>query len=305
MSGDYNPRKKVRSEPREPCNAWWEAVTSPALMANGVPILYGAGASSQDSDTIPYLESFGSIPPPPGPIPIVTITPPAASSTESLTIPLAVPLTIPSTVLPTAPPASSLILPPPVSKKESKKRKRTEPDGTPHSLLDHINNNVRTIKRVRKTHDKFLSLNLGAEEGGSAGNTAGFAEPPVPTATDDSADVKIDERPWRSRGTGLEVGREDSDECLHWMGGKILEHAGFQSKFRHRYEFHMYQGIFSYIENFSFYFVGTSKVALDVFADVAAEYLMNVGRTFQYFCDNYSQQMTGEVCSLSSLYLTC
>ena len=47
---------------------------------------------------------------------------------------------------------------------------------------------------------------------------------------DTTADVHIDERPWRTRGTGLEVGEQDASDCLTWASQKIIEHSGFQSK---------------------------------------------------------------------------
>jgi hypothetical protein len=46
-------------------------------------------------------------------------------------------------------------------------------------------------------------------------------------------------------------------------------------------------------------------VALDVLANVASEYLLNVGRTMRFLCDKYGSKMTPEVCTgchpLSSL----
>ena len=45
-----------------------------------------------------------------------------------------------------------------------------------------------------------------------------------------TTDVQVDERPWRTRGTGLEIGQEDASACLNWAGHKIIEHAGFQSE---------------------------------------------------------------------------
>lgn len=38
----------------------------------------------------------------------------------------------------------------------------------------------------------------------------------------------VNDRPWRVQGSGVEIGPENADDCLHWMGGKVLEHAGFQ-----------------------------------------------------------------------------
>ena len=40
---------------------------------------------------------------------------------------------------------------------------------------------------------------------------------------------------------------------------------------------------------------GTSKIALDVFAGVASEYLLNVGRTIQFLSEKYGKKMSPEV----------
>lgn len=57
-------------------------------------------------------------------------------------------------------------------------------------------------------------------------------EPPdlKPDMEEPEGEVEVDDLPWRSRGTGLDVGEQDADECLRWMGSKVLEHAGFQSE---------------------------------------------------------------------------
>ncbi|KAJ7469317.1 hypothetical protein B0H11DRAFT_1393341 [Mycena galericulata] len=73
----------------------------------------------------------------------------------------------------------------------------------------------------------------------------------------------------------IELGAANAEDCMRWMGGKVLEHAGFQ---------------------------GTSKVALDVLASVTSEYLLNVGRTIRYLCDKYSQTMTPEEIILHTLF---
>ena len=111
-------------------------------------------------------------------------------------------------------------------------RSDTGPEGSCGSQSQrrraHINNNIRTLKRVRRTHDKFLALNLNSEDG-SGPNLP--PELPEPVDADDDIDVQVDERPWRTRGTGLEVGEQDANDCLHWMGSKVLEHVGFQGSF--------------------------------------------------------------------------
>ncbi|KAI5116535.1 hypothetical protein M0805_009046 [Coniferiporia weirii] len=162
---------------------------------------------------------------------------------------------------------------PPVPKSIRRKKKKRPPEQQQKSLLGIINNNINALRRVRRTHAKFAALNTSSDEGPGSGTV----ELPEPIADEADADVEVtvDDRLWRSRGTGLEVGERDADECLHWMGTKVLEHSGFQS---------------------------TSKAALDVFTGVAAEYLFNVGRTLRYLCDKYSQQMTAEEIILHTLF---
>lgn len=216
MNGDTYPRKKARtrsrsrsrervrrsflsqvlSDPNEtpdPVALWWDASISPPLLSNGIPKLKFASSFDCEARFQPQSP-----------------TPPA---------------TIPT--------------PKPV-----KKRKRARPPESagqqPRSLLGLVNNNIRSLRRVRRTHDKFLALNLGSEEG-SGPNGGGSVEPPefripaginAPGDVEDDADLdaNVDERPWRTRGTGLQIGEQDADDCLHWMGSKILEHSGFQSE---------------------------------------------------------------------------
>ncbi|KAJ7776048.1 hypothetical protein DFH07DRAFT_74082 [Mycena maculata] len=73
----------------------------------------------------------------------------------------------------------------------------------------------------------------------------------------------------------VDIGAANADHCMRWMGGKVLEHAGFQ---------------------------GTSQRALDVLASVTSEYLLNVGRTMRYLCDKYSRTMTPEELILHTLF---
>lgn len=120
------------------------------------------------------------------------------------------------------------------------------------------------MRRIRMTHAKFTALNQSNEEGGGTVSVSQPAEMGI----DEAVEEEIDERPWNPSGSGLEIGEKNADDCLHWMGTKILEHVGFQ---------------------------GTSKVALDVLSGLTSEYLMNVGRTIRFLCDKYAQKMTPEV----------
>ncbi|KAH9851132.1 hypothetical protein C2E23DRAFT_832648 [Lenzites betulinus] len=152
-------------------------------------------------------------------------------------------------------------------RRASRRKKKAEKD-TSNTLLFHMNNNIRTLRRVRTTHAKYSALIQSAEENG------GYAPPPVPDAAEELDDV-VDERPWKPPGGGLELGAENADDCLHWMGTKVLEHAGFQ---------------------------GASKISLDVLTSVTAEYLFNVGRTIRFMCDKYGNKMTAEEIILHTLF---
>lgn len=93
-----------------------------------------------------------------------------------------------------------------------RKRKPLQRDTPPESggLLKLMNNNIRTMKRVRRTHAKYSALNEeGAEE----------VDEVVPELDE------VDDRPWTSDG---EVGQEGADQCVTWMTRKVLEHTGFQ-----------------------------------------------------------------------------
>ncbi|KAJ3809100.1 hypothetical protein F5876DRAFT_44602, partial [Lentinula aff. lateritia] len=148
------------------------------------------------------------------------------------------------------------------------------PEDKPKALLTLMNNNVRTIKRVRHTHARFTALGLTKDSG--VGNEDGEGAEATPTIDD-----RVDERPWEvptrqgRKISGIEIGSENADDCLRWMNGKVLEHAGFQ---------------------------GTSRAALDVLSGVASEYLLNVGRTIKFLCDKFANTMSAEEIILHTLF---
>jgi transcriptional activator SPT7 len=96
-----------------------------------------------------------------------------------------------------------------------------------------MNNNIGTMKRVRRTHAKFADLNRN-------NNSNNEDEEKSPGPIDMSgetygvgadADLIVDERPWKPLGSGVEMGEANAEACLGWMTGKVLEHAGFQGAF--------------------------------------------------------------------------
>ncbi|KAJ4471549.1 SAGA complex protein [Lentinula aciculospora] len=233
---------------------WWTTVQSDALFPNGLPEISVASSSSQH----PFLKP---------PIPKY--------------------------------PAQT-------AKKKKKARKKLpasyRPENKPKALLTLMNNNVRTIKRVRHTHARFAALGLtkdtgtGNEDGEVGDATPGFNATTAvsvgpslgtgglgadPMDVEEAVDDRVDERPWgipTRRGrklSGIEMGSENADDCLRWMNGKVLEHAGFQ---------------------------GTSKTALDVLSGVASEYLLNVGRTIKFLGDKFAHTMSPEEIILHTLF---
>ena len=205
-------------------------------------------------------------------------------------------------------------------KKEAEDSSMPTAPFNPKALLHLMNNNIRTIRRVRHTHSKFLALNAAIAPGeddegqpeagpsfsgyGPSGSkpTSGFSGSAAYLVDagleDEMVDDKIDEAPWvfaknvgKGKGkerhaSGIDIGQKNASDCLHWAGAKILEHTGFQGMF---------------VLLILFYFAllnirqGTSKGALDVFADVTAEYFQNVGRTIKYLTDKFGSTMTPEV----------
>jgi len=111
-----------------------------------------------------------------------------------------------------------------------------------------MNNNIKTMKRLRHTHARFAALNLGSsnvdDPDGLGGDGAGYAghvaTPMVALGTEEDAigvvDDKVDERPWRLPGrgrrkiSGIELGERNAMGCVRWMNEKVLEHAGFQGR---------------------------------------------------------------------------
>ncbi|KAG6820069.1 hypothetical protein H0H93_005693 [Arthromyces matolae] len=206
---------------------------------------------------------------------------PFASSSSSSSIP--------------SPSKSSTVVPTTPRKPKAKRRKQQQPTEDslpPKSLLNLMNNNIKTLKRLRHTNAKFAALNVnnntnGEDAEGVEGtqvNAAPAAAAAVVVGDEEGlgiADDKIDERSWISmvkgkRGVrGIEIGEDAATDCMRWMGTKVLEHAGFQ---------------------------GTSQVTLDVLAGVASEFFHNVGRTIRYLSDKYANTMTSEEIILHTLF---
>lgn len=103
-----------------------------------------------------------------------------------------------------------------------KRKKKKLAVAQPGTLLYHMNNNIKTMRKVRSTHAKYSALTSQTNEDGTV-QSPEF----LPSAVDEPDEV-IDEQPWIPKGSGIDIGAEDADACLHWAGSKILEHGGFQ-----------------------------------------------------------------------------
>lgn len=142
----------------------------------------------------------------------------------------------------------------PPAPKSRKKKMKVEKDETEvpgkQTMLALMSENIRTVKRVRRAHAKLAMLavleDLAAQPGAGGIAPAALMQP---VAEDAGAAVKadegVDDRPWRTvvggekgktrRRVGHGVGKVDgeaAEDCMKWMSGRVLEHAGFQGTLR-------------------------------------------------------------------------
>lgn len=103
-------------------------------------------------------------------------------------------------------------VPPTFKSKRPRRRKARAPAPNGGGMLKLMNNNIRTIKRLRRTNAKFGALSEEVQD-----------EPDVVEVDDPPEDV-----PWP---TPPEVDERSGEQCLRWMGTKVLEHAGFQGMY--------------------------------------------------------------------------
>lgn len=84
-----------------------------------------------------------------------------------------------------------------------------------------MNKNIATMSRVRRTHAKFVALNATADSSNPV------VPAPEPASEHEAEEAVLQEEGWKTQG---DVNWEAADECLGWMGGKVLQHAGFQGE---------------------------------------------------------------------------
>ena len=127
-------------------------------------------------------------------------------------------------------------------RKRRKKAPKEETHAATKTLLGLMNKNITTMRHLRVTHSKFSSLKESKEttneEGGLAlpGPSASFAGPPEPLDFSGGPILTNLEplsnfNPWSGQiDEGADIGPREAENCLHWVGEKLLEHAGFQGR---------------------------------------------------------------------------
>ncbi|KAK7029559.1 Transcriptional activator spt7 [Paramarasmius palmivorus] len=180
----------------DPTPLWWSASHSDFLLPNGLPEI-----PFRSSSPPPHLRKRRRQPSPP-PIPLFPgILSQEASSSSSV---------------------SASQIPAPKRKKKRKKDVAAiegtggdQPAGepsNPKSLLSLMNNNIRTIKRIRMTHAKFSALGLG-RDGNAAG--AGGEDGADGTAVDMGAMMDVDDAGVIAGGVGVD--ESDKLDDRPWM----------------------------------------------------------------------------------------
>ncbi|KAH8979007.1 hypothetical protein EDB86DRAFT_3148799 [Lactarius hatsudake] len=172
--------------------------------------------------------------------------------------------------------------------KRRKKRPRKPTTPHLHSLLAMMNANITTQRCMRRTHTKFVALGAASNNaGGDDGDGGELRRLAYRRGWQDAEVVAVDEVPWpvpRPSRKALQdgfvdpspdIGEMATEKCMQWVNRKILEHIGFQ---------------------------GLSQLALDVLTGITVEYLANVGRTFRFYLNKYSNTMTSEEIILHSLF---
>ncbi|KDQ11985.1 hypothetical protein BOTBODRAFT_34839 [Botryobasidium botryosum FD-172 SS1] len=150
-------------------------------------------------------------------------------------------------------------------RKKRQKAPRIKPAGSKRSgsgLTGMMYKNIDTLRRVRRTNTKLLSLLAGNEP---------LPEPLEPTESSFNR---------RRREAALSLippdgGERVATQNLRLLSATILEHAGFE---------------------------GSSASALDILTDVAADFIMNIGKSLSFLCEKHAGTMSSEEIILHTLF---
>lgn len=193
-------------------------------------------------------------------------------------------------------------------KKGKKVEKRVEEEG----LGGRMKKNVDTLKKIRRLHGKLARGSKGADAGvscrglgGSSCSLTAYAYQPQEAPELDSSDSETDEvgatkikvKVPAFVNTGIpdeafrsHLAAEAGRESLEHVSSRVLGHAGFDGAFDFIWGLPLLTGLSS----------GANATALGVLAHVAAEYIMNLGRTLRFYSDRYGSTMSTEVSSPDS-----
>ncbi|EIN06408.1 hypothetical protein PUNSTDRAFT_89966 [Punctularia strigosozonata HHB-11173 SS5] len=303
------PRAEIAEASQRELDIWWNAVGSDAFIANGLPPTYHTLADEEPS-TSGRLTNIGSTPA--DQVRNVRIRDPPRSPLKSKA-------TLPKS---------------PKKRKAAPKDPQKVKEGAKGSLLTIMDDNIRTMRRVRQAHGKLLEFKESqANEDGAEGedgiggpNVGGKAlavtapGPGVPPALEDVAEEEEPRATRRWRPTYVVSGSEQrpngqdsgSIGVLSHMGQAKGENAAATSQDRHpkpASDVEINEQAAEQCLNWMsgkvlehVGFQGTSKVALSVISSVASEYLFNVGRTIRYLSDKYSHRMSAEEIILHTLF---
>ncbi|KAK7472167.1 Transcriptional activator spt7 [Stygiomarasmius scandens] len=312
---------------------WWGAAQSDFMLANGLPeIPFSSSHAHRNRKPHPFQV-------PQQPIPKSE----PANRPNHVPVPISAVPSTSSALLPSSSSSSSHPTPNPNSinptnqhqpkPKRKKKRKKPHdesslepyrPEDHPKALLTLMNNNIRTMKRVRHTHAKFAALGLTKDGGGGGEGDGDGDNPPAGTGVgtgagiasgvggaggaggnvdivlDEVTDDQIDDRPW---SVPLRRVRPNPtlDSSLTPPTTAYIPASGIDLGPQHADDCLRWTNT-KVLEHAGFQ--GTSRAALDVLVGVTSEYLFNVGRTIRFLCDKFgsSGRMSAEEIVLHTLF---
>ncbi|KAG9036544.1 Transcriptional activator spt7 [Tulasnella sp. JGI-2019a] len=143
-------------------------------------------------------------------------------------------------------------------------KKGTKQALTSRGLPDLMRDNIATLRNMRKLNSKITSMQIGGND---------LMRPPSPLP--DQRRLRASIRPVRRGHIPLEGGTDVAKRRMGTIATTVLEHAGFE---------------------------GASKNAMDVLTDVAADFIMNLGRTLSFYTEKHGQSMTPEEIILHTLF---
>ena len=147
-----------------------------------------------------------------------------------------------------------------------------------------IYKNIDTLRRIRRTHAALL----GSIPSSSAGSDPLERVPLALRIPDAHPAAPPDDL----KAIPLEGGAKVAEHVLKRNCALLLEHTGFEG---------MVEDLPSRTLPITDHnFIASGKGPLDVLTDIAAEYVMNVGRTLKFLSEQHSNTMSSEVCGLVS-----